>query len=591
MISVLANHLWQSTVFAAAAGLLAFALRNNRAQTRYWVWLVASLKFLVPFSWMVALGGLLAPSTAVPAMQPELSVIVNQISQPFTAPAVSVAAVHPTANPVPIILFAIWLCGFLVVVFRWWTGWRRIRAAVRVAGPLGIQAGVPVLSCTALLEPGIFGIFRPVLLLPEGIAEHLTRAQFEAILAHELCHVRRRDNLFAALHMLVEAIFWFHPLVWWIGARLVEERERACDEEVLRQGNEPQVYAESILKTCQLYLESPLACMSGVTGSDLKKRVVRIMTQRVGHRIGFARKALLAAAGALAVAGPLLFGLMNAPEGRAQTTAAEPSGAKPKFEVASIKPDKSGRENLFRIRVAPGYRFYADNITPQQLIEIAYQVKDSQLTGGPNWINSTHYDIEAKPSDSLARSFSKLSLSKLSRDQGQQQLRQMLQSLLADRFKLRLSRATKELPIYALVVAKHGPKVHPVSTEPARNASIGRKNRMARMGRGELYLKYAPLTMFADMLSRRLGRIVVDETGLKGNYDFTLKWTPDESQNRMFQGPPGNRNQPMGNPAPPPETSGPSVFTAIQEQLGLKLKAEKGPVEVLVIDHVEQPSP
>ena len=103
-----------------------------------------------------------------------------------------------------------------------------------------------------------------------GIIERLTPTQLEAVLAHELTHVWRRDNLTAAMHMIVEAVFWFHPLVWWIGARLVEERERACDEEVLRLGNEAQVYAESILKVCQFYIESPLACVSGVTGSDLR---------------------------------------------------------------------------------------------------------------------------------------------------------------------------------------------------------------------------------------------------------------------------------------------------------------------------------
>ena len=117
------------------------------------------------------------------------------------------------------------------------------------------------------------------------------------MLAHELCHVRRRDNLTAAIHMIVEAIFWFHPLVWWIGARLVEERERACDEEVLSLGNEPQVYAEGILNVCKLYLESPLRCVSGVTGSDLKKRIQAILTGRVAGELNFAKRVALAACG------------------------------------------------------------------------------------------------------------------------------------------------------------------------------------------------------------------------------------------------------------------------------------------------------
>jgi beta-lactamase regulating signal transducer with metallopeptidase domain len=94
----------------------------------------------------------------------------------------------------------------------------------------------------------------------------------------EMCHVRRRDNLTAANHMVVEAAFWFYPLVWWIRARLVEEREQACDEAVLQSGSDAEVYAEGILNVCKFYVESPLACVSGISGADLRKRVVRIMT-------------------------------------------------------------------------------------------------------------------------------------------------------------------------------------------------------------------------------------------------------------------------------------------------------------------------
>ncbi len=136
------------------------------------------------------------------------------------------------------------------------------------------------------------GFFRPVLLLPVGIVERLAPGQLQAVLAHELCHIARRDNLTAAIHMIVEAVFWFHPLVWWISARLMEERERACDEAVLELGSEPQVYAESILKTCEFCVESPLTCVSGVTGADLKKRIVRIMTGHMPNKLSFVRKLL-----------------------------------------------------------------------------------------------------------------------------------------------------------------------------------------------------------------------------------------------------------------------------------------------------------
>ena len=104
------------------------------------------------------------------------------------------------------------------------------------------------------IEPGVFGVFRPVLLLPEGIAQRLTPDQLRAVVAHEMSHVRRRDNVANAIHMLAEALFWFHPLVWWIERRLLDEQERACDEEVLREGGDPQVYAESIMRICEFYV-------------------------------------------------------------------------------------------------------------------------------------------------------------------------------------------------------------------------------------------------------------------------------------------------------------------------------------------------
>src|SRR6185295_15081393 len=152
-------------------------------------------------------------------------------------------------------------------------GWRRVRAALHASRAMDIEAAIPVRVSSGLLEPGVVGVLRPVLLIPDGIAGRLTPPQLASVLAHELCHVRRRDNLFASIHMIVEAIFWFHPLVWWIGAKLVEERERACDEEVLSLGSAPHVYAEGIVNVCKLYVESPLVCVSGVTGSNLRKRI------------------------------------------------------------------------------------------------------------------------------------------------------------------------------------------------------------------------------------------------------------------------------------------------------------------------------
>jgi bla regulator protein BlaR1 len=594
LTTALANHLWQSTVFAGIAALLAFALRKNHAQTRYCLWLTASVKFLIPFSLLAGVGSRLGWLTARRVTRPELSVIVEQISRPFP-PSPGPAAVAPTVladhgGLLPAVLLAIWACGFLAVTVSWCRRWKRIHAAVRAGSPLDLEitleAGVPMLSSPAMLEPGVFGIFRPVLLLPDGITNRLAPAHLEAILAHELCHVRRRDNLAAALHMAVEAIFWFHPLVWWVGARLVEEREHACDEEVLRLGSRPEVYAESILKTCQFYLESPLVCMSGIAGSDLKRRVTRIMTQRLAKKLSFGRKVLLAAAGMAAVAGPVVFGLMNAPQSRAQSPAAT-STPPPAFDVVSIKPNHGGT-GLFRINAEPG-RFVADNATLKFLIQFAYHVKESQILGAAGWIDSNHYNIEAKQDDSSTDV-----QRKLSRDDQGEQLRLMLQSMLADRFKLTLHHETKDLPIYALVVAKNGPKLQESPAAPEDSAPPGsptpngpQPRHSIRMGRGQLTVNAQSLDMFAELLSHQLGRVVVNKTGLKGYYDFTLKWTPDESEAQMSGGPGGG---PDARPAPAPDASGPSLFTALQEQLGLRIDAQKGPVDTLVIDHVEKPS-
>src|SRR5204863_9110273 len=187
---------------------------------------------------------------------------------------------------------------------------REVQTLRRLERTGGMRKATEMLLSRTCLEPGVFGITRPVLLWPEGISERLEDAHLEAILAHELWHVRRRDNLVGAIHIVVEAIFWFHPLVWWLGARLIEERERACDEEVLEMGSERQVYAESILKTCEFCVEAPLACVSGVTGADLKRRIVRIMSERVAERLGFGKKLLLLTICSTAVAAPVVLGLV-----------------------------------------------------------------------------------------------------------------------------------------------------------------------------------------------------------------------------------------------------------------------------------------
>jgi bla regulator protein blaR1 len=619
--AALGNHLWQSTLCLLVAGLLTLTLRKNHAGARYGLWLAASIKFLIPFSLLVSLGAHMVRPRSAAGMQTTFYFVMEEVSKPFTphAPPVISPALHSAASPslvhlLPSILAAIWLCGFVSVLVAGYARWRRVSAALRQAAPLregrevkalrraervaGIRHPIDLLLSPSSLEPGILGIFKPVLVWPRGISEHLQDAHLEAILAHEVWHVRRRDNLAAAIHMLVEAVFWFHPLVWWLGSRLVDERERACDEEALRCGNEPRVYAESILKACQFCVESPLACVSGITGADLKQRIVRIMTQRSAEKLSFSRKLLLTGLGIAAIAGPVLLGLVNAPRVHAQTptTSGSPTASSPplSFEVASIKPNHSGDMRL-GIMFQPG-RFTTTGATVKQLIALSYDVRDFQVTGGPSWISSDKFDIDAKEPEGLSDE-----LEKLSPDQRHDKMGMLIQSLLADRFGLKVSHATKDLPVYALVVAKGGPKLqeakagdtYPNGMKGPDGHPLGHGNFM-RLGLGELEGQSVPVTFLAQELARQLGRNVLDQTGLKGSYDFTLKWAPDPSSMAMMQGPPGGGPPPGAGPAPdsgsPPDASGPSIFTAVQEQLGLKLESTKGPVDILIIDHVQQPS-
>ena len=571
------DHLWQSTLFAAAAGLLTLVFRKSRARARYWLWLTASVKFLVPFSLLVALGSQVEWRAAQVGPQLELSFAIEQVSVP---------AVHAPLPPIhhasllPEALLAVWALGFAAVLFRWFVRSRALRGARRSASPLETRGTMQILSSPALLEPGVFGIRRPVLLLPAGITERLNSAQLEAIFAHELCHVRRRDNLAAAIHMLVEAIFWFHPLVWWLGARLVAERERACDEEVLQSGRDPQVYAAGILTVCKHYLESPLPCVAGVTGSDLKRRIEAIMTRRIGRELTIAGKLLLAGAGTLALAVPLVIGLLHAPTLRAQTSsAAEPPL---KFEVASIKPsDPSERGTI--IQFAPGGRLVVKNAPLKSLVTLAYDVQDFQISGGPTWVSTARYDVTAKADAVTAEDDPHKIKTDEQREKFQQRQRMRIQALLADRFQLKIGRTTKELPIYALKVAKNGPKLQESKEEGGNQFQGVRMSRPGDVTAGKVGMQF-----LTRILAHSVGRPVIDQTGLTGKYDFKLEWTPDQNQPGGFGGPgPG----PDGALRPPPvDPNGPSIFTAIEEQLGLKLESQKGPVEMLTIDAVEKPS-
>jgi len=272
----------------------------------------------------------------------------------------------------------------------------------------------------------------------------------------------------------------------------------------------------------------------------------------------------------------------------------------PAFEVASIKPNNSG-DGRVMMQNQPG-RFVATNITLRLLIRNAYQVQDFQITGGPNWLGSDHFDIIAKvPHGTPAPQGPPAPGSAPS------PLQLMLRSLLAERFKLTLHNETKDSPIYALVLARSDGRLGPElkKSEADCNAQFaagrGRGGPMPppgppppgaampcgiRIGPGNMAVGGSPLSQFANSLGMFTGRVVVDRTGLTGNYDFNLTWTPDQ----MPQRPPGApADQPVQFNGVAIDPNGPSLFTAVQEQLGLKLDSARGPVELLVIDRADKP--
>ncbi len=319
------NHLWQSTMFLAVMGALALLLRQHGGRVRYWLWFAASVKFLVPFAllallatqspWGMDAGGQDTAATRILGAASRAAAPMSG-EMPWPQWTAEHGYDQPEQSPAPsLVTFFVWATGAAFVAVRWLWRWIEIMRALRKARPVtGIDFPVRVRGTERQLEPGVVGIFRAALLLPAGIEKRLTPAQMRAVLAHERCHLQWRDNLTAAVHMLVETLFWFFPPVWWIGARLIEERERACDEQVVREGHAPGSYAEGILAVCEHYIASRLPCVSGVSGADLRSRIERIVRNALVMRLsGRMRTALAVVAGCILTA-PLAAGVLaNSP--------------------------------------------------------------------------------------------------------------------------------------------------------------------------------------------------------------------------------------------------------------------------------------
>jgi len=313
MIASLLDHLWQSTLFAAGILLLTLLFRRNGARLRFRLWFAASLKFLLPFSALTMLGEYF--SRLVPASLPETLLAIQPAAERFSAPVRSLVSQHGGGWNIAPLLLGVWLLGLLAVLTLQAVRWARLRRVMAAAQALALPSEPPVAvkASASLLEPGLVGLWKPVVLMPQGLMTLLSPPERDSILAHEFCHHARRDNVTAACHMAVEALFWFYPPVWLIGSRLMVERERACDESVLASGHDPEAYAGGILKVCKFCIQSPLACAPGASGADLGRRVEQIMTAEPAIGLSRSRQMLLAAAAMVALVPPIAAGFPDTP--------------------------------------------------------------------------------------------------------------------------------------------------------------------------------------------------------------------------------------------------------------------------------------
>jgi bla regulator protein blaR1 len=586
----LLDHLWQSTLFTAAVWLATRAVRTNAARVRYWLWLAASVKFLIPLSLLVSFGERFAWRTAAVAPPTAVSSVIEQVLTPAAAgvaaaPVVPIASAPPIAWP--LVLLVAWGLGVAFVLSEWWRQWRPIKRALRDARPIDLHddKSLKVLASASMIEPGVFGIWRQVLLVPEGISDRLAPAQLRALIAHERCHVLHHDNLTAALHMVVEALFWFHPLVWWLERRLIEERERACDEYVLQSGSTPRDYAEGILEVCRFAKDPSPVFVAGITGADLSRRIESILRNETARPLGLRQGVALLLCAAAAGIGPVVAGAVNTPAQQRDQSAGITEAT---FEVASIRRNVSGDLKEQWPTLGPNGQLDVINLRVSDIVQAAYQVGDHQVQGMPAWARTSRYDISARLDPRIAEASQP---PRLPPTWGL-----ALQALLKERFQLASHREITQRPVYALVLARSDRKVGP-NLRPAEFDCDALKERAvaaARVGGpspypattetriacgvrptpGRILQGGAGLIQFTAILSRAVGRPVFDRTGLTGKWDFLLTYTPDA----------------LLRAGEPPPADSPDLFTALREQLGLKLESITGPVEMFVVDRIEPPT-
>jgi len=597
--SFAATLLVKATLTLAVALAVTGLARRSRAAVRHVLLVTAFAVLLVlpAASFMMPSRGVRLPATPAASSAPVTAVVPVMTSpSPTSLGAQELVDTFRSDSGMTAsaLLWTVWGAGALLCLLPVLAGTWHLRALRRsgsscargdallrrLSAEAGLNRSIAVRVHESIPGPMTYGALRPVVLMPLD-AESWSDDALSRAMIHELEHVRRGDWLSQYMARIVGALYWFHPLVWMARRRLNLEAERACDDAVLRR-SEATAYAHQLVLLAERLASTatpPLLAMAACRDLSTRVRAVLDGAQARG------RAGVLSVATAIVVAA--LFIAAVAPLRAVRQVQALSNGAQQPplaFETASVKPNKSGDEERFT-RVDPGGGLTVVNMQLRELITWAYQIQSFQLEGGPGWIASDRFDILAKPEREVPST-------------GEQDPRRMmLRTLLADRFKLVMHKETKELPIFELVLARQGgklgPQLRPAAVDCAARAAAARAgtpppssgppgpgfcgttmNPVSVRGGG------ATMAMLASLLERAAKRLVIDRTGLKGNWDLEVNYTPDRSQL-----PPGVELPSSIDP------NGPSLFTALEEQLGLKLRPARGPVEVLVIDSVQQPTP
>ncbi len=512
-----------------------------------------------------------------------------------------------------------WIAGTAVFFLPVILGLRQVGALRRSAFPwlegrakagalgreIGIGRIVDVRLHEALPGPMTCGVFSPAIVLPMD-ARTWSTEDLRRALVHELEHVRRRDWLTQCLARVVAAGYWFHPAVWIAWRQLALEAERACDDAVLLSpspsggapsslpaGDEsPTAYADQLVGLAQrLSTSANQPQLAMANRSDLATRVLAVLDR--GQQRG--RAGALCIGAAIVITAVLAVGMSSIRLAAAVRPGSDQAAGavKPRFDTATIKPcvaeenptGARGTAGGTNATFSPG-RFYVPCVTTEQLIYLAYAaygarddehlVNDdlgtasnaTKIRGGPAWVHSLRdkYSIEATAAGATERTVL---------------MGSMLQSLLEDRFHLKTHRDTEEVPLFALTVAKGGLKLKPMkdgdcdpNAAPGTDPSVGTPkcgNLMMMGGEGMTRWMFGgfDLSSLASQLSRTLGVHVVDKTGVKDKFVFRFEFRRDDAI----------------------DSDSASVYTALEEQLGLKLEKTKGPRGFIVIDAIERPTP